>query len=130
MSEMMSEGLYEEGVREHQHWAYDRMAHERAEQDREDRARGHVDIGGFNVPYNLQGMVFEHSIHPDEVCAVSDLFESTEDYERMRDNQSAFVGGRIGQDDLDPRIAEVDARWARLDEEKAARQQSGLFPQR
>ena len=129
MSEMMRESGFESHMRESQRWAYDRMARKQAELDREDRERGYVDIGGYNVPYHLQGMVLEHSIHPDEVCAVSDLFESTEDYERMRNNQSAFVGGRISHVDLDPRIAEVDARWARLGEEEVARQQSGLFPQ-
>lgn len=118
MSEMLFEGGYETSIRESQRWAYDRMAYERAEQDREDRLRGHVDIGSYNVPYHLQGLVLEYGIHPDRVCAVADLFESTDDFVRALRNAD------------EARLDEVEARWYRLDEEEAARQQSGMFPQR
>jgi len=121
MEMMFEESGYEASVRESQRWAYDRMAHERAEQDREDRLRGYVDIGGYNVPYHLQGLVLEHGVHPDRACAVADLFDSTED----------FVGALQNADTnrREARLDEVEARWARLDEEEAARQRSGLFPQ-
>lgn len=115
MSEMMMEGGYETSVRESQRWAYDQMAHEHTEQDREDRLRGYVDIGGYNVPYHLQGLVLEHDVHPDRVCAVADLFESTDD----------FVGAVHNADTnrREARLDEAEARWAKLDEEEAASQQ-------
>lgn len=121
MEMMFEESGYEASVRESQRLAYDRMAHERAEQDREDRLRGYVDIGGYNVPYHLQGLVLEHGVHPDRVCAVADLFDSADD----------FVGAVQNADTnrREARLDEVEARWARLDEEETARQQSGLFPQ-
>lgn len=119
MSEMMRESGFDSHLRESQDWAYDRMTREQAERDRKDRERGYVDIGGYNVPYHLQGLVLEHGVHPDRVCAVADLFDSTED----------FVGAvqNAGNSRREARLDELEARWAKLDEEEAARQQSGLF---
>lgn len=113
--EMTRKDGFEAARREQLRMDYDRLAHEQAERDREDRIRGYVDIGGYNVPYHLQGLVLEHGIHPDRVCAISDLFDSSDD----------FVASVASADSdslrREARLDEVEARWARLDEEEAAR---------
>lgn len=128
MSEMMSESGYEASRRESQRWAYDRMAREQAERDREDRIRGYVDIGGYNVPYHLQGLVLEHGVHPDKVCAIADLFESDADFVSVMGAPDHL--GKLSPIDGDPRVDEVQARFARVEADEAARQQSDLFPER
>jgi hypothetical protein len=120
MHEMMGESDQDAWRRQTQSWQYDKFAHEQKEQDREDRARGYVDIGGYNVPYHLQSLVLEHDIHPDKVCAIADLFDSTEDF------FEALSGAKTNR--REARLDEVEARWARIAEEEAARQASGLYP--
>jgi hypothetical protein len=116
----MMEGDYEASRIDSHRQAYDRMAAERAEQDREDQLRGYVDIGGYNVPYHLQGLVLEHGVPADKACAIADLFESTDDFVHAIQD--------IDTNRRQARLDDVEARWARIDQEEVARQESGLFP--
>ena len=105
--------MYEIGIEDLHRDMADRTMREQMLRDKEDRERGYVDIGGYNVPYNLRDMVFMHGMRPGKVVAVADLFESTADFETSM--QTGDTEGR------DTRLDEAEARWAAFDTDEVAR---------
>jgi hypothetical protein len=98
------------------HLLYDPEAYARVMQAREERIKSFVNVDGYDIPPHVLELILEDGMRPERVCAIAHLFESSEDY------LSTTLLAESGQ--RDPRLDEVDAIWARLDEDEAFRHQS------
>ena len=86
---------------------------------------GWVDRGGYNVPAHLVGLVDIYGLHPDQASAISDLFESTKDFEQAVGDPN-HLGQLQTQGNDRERFEAVVDRWAQLEYDRQAREETGF----